>query len=44
MNDVVALPGANLERVPAWSRPRLEDDQVLMAQLGEEILDLLDGV
>src|SRR6187401_2692858 len=44
MNDKVPVTCTNLERVPAWPWARLEDEQILMAQLSEEVLDLLDGV
>src|SRR6185369_12660269 len=39
MNDEVLLPCANLERVPARTLSRLEGDEVLMPQLGEEVLN-----
>src|SRR5437763_17074527 len=39
VHDKVLLPGPNLERVPAWNQTRLERNQVLVAQLAEEIVD-----
>src|SRR3954470_9220163 len=39
VDNKVLLPGPNLERVPAWVQTRLEGDQVLVAQLAEQIVD-----
>src|SRR4051812_11983905 len=38
VHDKVLLPGPNLERVPSGDETRLESDEVLVAQLAEQIV------